>query len=136
MSYVSDCVDFILNELENFEGEEVHACDLGYTLTEDANNTGSITCNSYQAREIVTAWGADDRGALERYTEDIGFSMADISYEDEPEKYHVIGIINGVDSLLSSCDYISDRWNEKIELTREAIDTIKYEVENNASIHF
>lgn len=137
MSYTSDCVDFILDALDEFGGSVVYACELGFKLTEDANINGSITFNTYQAREIVKSWDRSDRKSLENYlVNELGFDLESINHEDEPEKYHVLGIINGVDSLLSSCDYISDRWNDKIELTSDVIDIIKEQVENQAYIRF
>ena len=48
---------------------------------------------------------------------------------DNVEAFTVRMVIEGVRTILSRCQFIDNKWNDKFELTEDVIATIKEEVE-------
>jgi len=46
----------------------------------------------------------------------------------EPEKAHVILLLEASQSILSKCDFIDRNWNEQFELTETALEEITEQV--------
>lgn len=126
-SYEEYCKDFIKNELYNHEGSAYYVCDLGNTLTEYINMDRSATYSRYKAEEYITYWWNDAGDVLQYYYENTGICVNPF---DEPEKFHVLMIIEGVNSLLSQCEIIDKNWDEEITLTEENINTIIDEIKD------
>ena len=126
-SYEEYCKDFIKNELYNREGSAYYVCDLGNTLTEYINMDRSATYSRYKAEEYIKYWWNDAGDVLQYYYENTGVCVNPF---DEPEKFHVLMIIEGVNSLLSQCEIIDKNWDGEITLTEENINTIIDEIKD------
>lgn len=126
--YNDYCRDFINENLENFEGQTVHACDLGIELTQEININGSATYSTYLAKEYLKHWW-DDAADYFQYEKD-NFGENSHNPFENPEAYHVCMIIEGVRSILSQCPFINKKWNEQFELTPKRIKKILKEVKN------
>lgn len=126
-SYEEYCKDFIKNELYNHEGSAYYVCDLGNTLTEYINMDRSATYSCYKAEEYIKYWWDDAGDILQYYYENTGICVNPF---DEPEKFHVLMITEGVNSLLSQCEIIDKNWDGEITLTEENINTIIDEIKD------
>jgi len=115
----------IISNLSEYAGNSYYGCDLAYTLFEGDNANGSVFCNTYKTKEYIKA-NFDLFGEfLEHYNDEFGEYLNPFS---QPERVHVIFLLEGVQSILSKCEFISDNWNAKIELTAENIETITNQV--------
>lgn len=121
-SYTDYCKDFIIDNLPNYEDDEVYACDLGYKLTESINVDGSATYSTYEAMEYIKAWFDEAGGVYQYQKENYGECLHNPF--DEPEAFHVCMIIEGVNALLSQCETVDGNWNNEIMLTLENIHAI------------
>ena len=126
-NFVRFCKNKINEELDNYAGTTVYACDLGITLTEDINANGSFTYSRELAKEYLKEWW-DDASDYWNY-EKWNFGENYHNPFDDPEGYTVCMVIEGVRTILSKCQFIDDNWDEEIELTDENIATIKEQVE-------
>lgn len=136
LSYVDYCKELIRDEIENFEGDTFYACDLASELTMDGNMNGTFTFSAYEARQILKSWWDDLHGVNRRIYDELGYDHDDVDVFDTPEKYHVFAVIEGVDSIMSALDIIQENWNEKIELTRDVIDTILDQLDGVREVSF
>lgn len=126
MGFVEYCKNYILETLEEYEGQDVYACDLGYTLTERMNADGSFTYSTALAIDYLREWWyeASDYWEYEKFN----FGENHHNPFDNPEAYIVCMVIEGVNTLLGRCDYIDKHWNDQITLTKQTINTIKKQV--------
>lgn len=128
------CRDVILEELDNYEGQTVYGCDLGYTLTEAMNCDGTCTYSTWKAKEYLKEWWdeAADYFEYEKFT----FGKNLHNPFENPEEYMVCMVIEGVAFILSRCATIDRLWNEEFELTPELIKTIKAEAKGVEEVEF
>ena len=126
-TYDEYCKNFIKKELYEREGCTYYTCDLGIYLTEWINRDRSATYSSYKAKEYIKYWWDDAGDVLQYY---YGNTRVCVNPFDEPEKFHVLMITEGVDALLSQCEIINKNWNGKITLTEENINMIIDEIED------
>ena len=119
--FISDLKATIIDKLNDYAGGSYYACDLAYTLFEGENATGSILCNTYQTKEFIKE-NFDLFGCLVEYVK----SSMDMTLNpfSEPEKTHVILVLEASQSVLAKLDFIAKNWNDKIELTPKNIKTI------------
>jgi len=122
LSYSDYCKQFILDHLNDFEGQRVYACDLGSELTQGINVDGSATYSTYEAKEYLREWW-DEAGEYWQYEKD-NFGANLHNPFDEPEAYMVCMIIEGVRSILSQIELIDEKWNDEITLSKKNIKTI------------
>lgn len=123
-------IEEIKEHLYNYEGSEVYACDLAYTIFEGENIDGSYTYSTFDAKE----W-------IKRYWEDIGEVVEEIKFQlgsecipnvfEEPEKFQVVIVLEGASYILSQCEYIDKHWNDKITLTKTNIKKIISQLKND-----
>lgn len=125
--FIPFCKEKILYELENYEGQTVYACDLGYKLTEDINANGSFTYSRELAKDYLKEWWDEASDYWE--FEQLQFGEHIHNPFDNPEAYIVCMVIEGVNGLLSKCPLIEDNWNDEIELTDDVVSTLKQQVE-------
>lgn len=116
------CRDFIKDELPVHEGRNVYACDLGCYLTESINCDGTATYSTAEAKDYIREWW-DEAGEYWDY-EKFNFGEHYHNPFDEPEAFMVCMIIEGVNSILSQCDFIDDHWDDEIVLNKKNIKTI------------
>jgi hypothetical protein len=120
-TFVNDLKATIINKLNDYSGNSYYACDLAYTLFEGENANGSVLCNTYQTKEFIKA-NFDLFGDLVNHVQ----SCMDMQLNpfNEPEKAHVILLLESCSAVLSRLPFIDDNWNEQIELNAENIATI------------
>ena len=115
----------IIDHLNDYKNTTVYGCDLTYTLYESENITGSVLCNTYATKEFIKE-NFDLFDDLVQYVE----NNIDIVLNPftEPEKAHVILMIEASQNLLSNLDFILNNWNDKFKLTDEVIKEITYQL--------
>jgi hypothetical protein len=128
LSYSDYCKEFIKNRLQDLEGLSYYACDFASELTMGINVDGTATYSTYKAKEYLREWW-DDCADYFQYEKD-NFGQNLHNPFEAPEVFHVCMIIEGVSSLLSQCTVIDQNWDDKIEITKEVIDSISEEIEN------
>jgi len=115
----------IIERLNDYKGGTYCGCDLAYKLFEGENTNGSVFCNTYKTVEFIKA-NFELFGELVEYYQD-NFSET-LNPFTEPEKAHVILLLEASQSILSKCDFIERNWNEQFELTETAIEEITEQV--------
>lgn len=120
------CKDFILDNIEDYEGIDVYGADLGIYLTDGINADGTFTYSTEKAKKYLQDWWADAAEYSEY--EEMNFGQRSNPFENV-ETFIVRMVIEGVSTILSRCKFVYDKWNDKFELTSEIISTIKEEVE-------
>lgn len=122
-------IEKIIDKLYNYEGETIYSCDLAYTLFESENMDGTMTYNSYEAKEWIKN-NFDDIGEVwEELKFQFGEDFAkDLNIFDEPEKFMVIVVLESASYLLSQCKTIDDNWNNEIKLNKTNIKKIEKEL--------
>lgn len=115
------CREFIENNLSEYDGQNVYACDLGFTLCEGINANGTATFSRQLAKDYICEWW-EDAADFSDY-EEMNFGKRSNPFENT-EAFMVRMIIEGVNSILSQCDFINDNWNDEIELTEDVISEI------------
>ena len=120
------CKNFILDEIDEFEGRDVYGADFGLELTEGMNCDGTFTYSSEKAKRYLSKWFCE-AGEYSEY-EKMNFGERSNPF-DNVERFLTGMVTEGVRTILSRCEFIDDKWNDKFELTAEIISTIKEEVE-------
>jgi hypothetical protein len=120
-NFISDLKAIIIDRLNDYAGGVYYGCDLAHTLFEGENANGSVLCNTYQTKEFIKA-NFDLFGYLVEYVK----SSMDMTLNpfSEPEKSHVILLLEASQSVIAKLDFIDKNWNDKIELTPKNIKTI------------
>ena len=126
-TFVSEFKTTIKDKLQDYAGGTHYACDLAYTLFEGENANGSVLCNTYQTKEFIKA-NFDLFGDLVKYCED-NMDMV-LNPMLEPEKAHVILLLESAQTILSKLPFIDENWNEQIELTDEVIQTLTEQLDD------
>jgi len=123
--FLTDLKKDIINKLNDYSGGIYYACDLAYTLFEGENANCSVFCNTYKTKEFIKA-NFDIFGDLVEYCKDnLDMTLNPFS---EPEKAHVILLLESSQSLLSQLPTIDKNWNDKIELTPKMIKKLTKEI--------
>lgn len=124
------CKDFILDNIEDYEGSYVYGADLGIYLTEGINADGTFTYSTEKAKKYLQDWW-EDAAEYSEY-EEMNFGQRSNPFENV-EAFIVRMVIEGVRTILSLCKFVDDKWNDKFELTEDVIATIKEEVEEQTN---
>lgn len=134
-TYLDYCKNFIIDNIENLEGQQIYACDLGFELTSAINANGTATYSTYKAEEYLKEWW-DEAADYWEYEED-NFDEHRLNPFSDPEAYQVCMIIEGVRSLLGQIPVLGEKWDECIEITPDLIKEVIKEMENpNLEISF
>ena len=121
------CKNYILDHIDNYEGQAHYGCDFAYTLTEAPNANGTLTYSTHDAIEYLREWWYEC-GEYWDYEKD-NFGENIHNPFDNPEAYMVCMVIEGVNAILANEPHIEESWNDEIELTEEVIEDIKKYVE-------
>ena len=124
------CKDYILENIEEYEGNDVYACDFGITMTEGMCCDGTFTYSTAEAHRYLNEWFLEAGEFLEY--EKMNFGERSNPF-DNVEAFTVRMVSEGVRTILSRCQFIDDMWNKKFELTPEIIATIKEQVEEQTN---
>jgi len=122
-NFVKYCKNYILDHIDEYEGQSHYGCDFAYTLTEAPNVDGSLTYSTYKAKEYLREWW-DECGEYWDYEKD-NFGEHTHNPFDEPEAYMVCMVIEGCSAILSQVPCIGKNWNEEIIINTEVITEIK-----------
>ena len=124
-------VKLLEEELENYEGENITACELAWTLTQGYNVDGTITYNTQKSIDLIHDywWEIDDI-----YSEYIGqLGQCEINIFERPEAFLTLMFIENANNLMAQCEIIESNWNENIELNRKNIEMIKKQLESGVN---
>lgn len=127
LSFVEYCKAYIIENIDDYEGTEVYACDFTTSITDGPNIDGTLTYSTNEAIEYLREWWYE-AGEYWQYEKD-NFGENQHNPFENPEAYMVCMVIEGCASILSRCPDLEDNWNDKIELTAEIIHNIKEFVE-------
>lgn len=119
--FITDLKQDIKDRLNDYRDGSYYGCDLAFTLFEGENANGSVFCNTYKTKQFIVA-NFDLFGYLVEYCKD-NMDMT-INPFSEPEKCHVILLLEASQAVLSRLPFIDKNWNNEIELTPKNIKTI------------
>lgn len=120
-TYKNACIQHIIDTLPDWKGQEVEASELGYLLTEGENANGSWYCSTYKAQQDLQAWFDDVAEFIEEYTSEFGEKPHHDAFT-QPELFHCLMMIHGVEKIVNELDVVSDNWNQTITIDQELID--------------
>lgn len=125
--FIPFCKEFIKEHLDGYEGQTLYACDLGCTLAEGINADCSFTYSRELAKDYLKEWWdyADEYWDYEENN----YGEHPYSPFGNTEAYTVCMVVEGINGLLSKCQFIDDNWNDEIELTEDNICRIKDELD-------
>ena len=112
----------MIEHLQEMEGQVVYGCDLAFKLFENENVTGSYTCNAYKSRQWIKEYW-DELGEV---VEDYEFNYGELPTNPfkNSEVFQMQIILHMASSLITESNYISENWDNNIELTADVIKTI------------
>ena len=120
-TFYTDLRNTIIDRLNDYKNTNVYGCDLAYTLFEIENADGSVLCNTYLTKEFIKNHFDLFADFSEYYKDNFGESLDIFA---EPEKAHVILLLEAAQMVLSNLDTIDEFWNDSKELTEELINAI------------
>ena len=123
--FTTELKETIIDRLNDYKNTTVYGCDLAYTLFESENVNGTVLFSTYLTKEFIKE-NFDLFGDLVEYTNN-NLDM-ELNPFIEPEKAHVILILEASQNLLSKLDFINDYWDEKIELNSEVIEVLTQQI--------
>lgn len=121
-SFLDYCKNYIIDHIKDWKEETKYACDLGNYLTEGPNIDGTLTYSTYMAKEYIREWWYEAGEYWEYEKNNFGENLHNPF--DNPGAYMVCMVIEGVNAILSRCQYIEDNWNEEITLDEDTIKMI------------
>ena len=125
--FVEYCKNYILENIDSFEGNSYYGCDFSHILTDGANCDGSLTYSTSAAIDYIREWWGEAAAYWDYEKDNFGENMHNPF--DNPEAYMVCMVIEGVSSILSDAPFIKEGWNDEVEFTAEVIQAIKEYVE-------
>ena len=124
-TFTAELIETIISRLNDYKCTTHYMCDLSSILFESENANGSVFCNTYKTKEFIKE-NFDLFGYLVEYVQDnIGMTLNPFS---EPEKAHVILLIEASQSILSKLPTIEEFWNDEKELTPKLIKQLTKEL--------
>ena len=124
-TFYTDLKNTIIERLNDYKCVEVYGSELAYTLFEGENANGSVICNTYKTKEFIKNNFDLFADFSEHYKNNFGESLDIFA---EPEKAHVILLLEASKIVLSNLDTINEFWNDSKELTEELINAIVEEL--------
>lgn len=124
---------YLIDKLNDYSGCSSYGCDLAYLLTEGENANGSVYCSTYETKKLIEANFDLFWDFVEYYNDNFDDKLNPFR---EPEKCHVIFLVESVSLILQKCSFINNHWNDKIELTKQNIKKIIKDVEKFEEIEF
>ena len=124
-TFYTDLRNTIIDRLNDYKNTDVYGSELAYTLFEGENANGSVLCNTYETKEFIKNHFDLFAEFSEYYKDNFGESLDIFA---EPEKAHVILLLEASQMVLSNLDTVNEFWNESKELTEELINSIVEEL--------
>lgn len=122
-SFIEYCKNYIIDHIEDYEGQSHYACDWGSILTDCANCDGTLTYSTEDAKEYLKEWWYDCGQYFEYEKSNFGSAISN-PFEN-PEAYMVRMVCEGVNAIFTKCPTINEMWNDNVEMTEELINEIK-----------
>ena len=126
-TFITDLKNTISDRLNDYEGTNIYMSELSYTLFQCENTSGSVLCNTYKTKEFIKA-NFDLFGDLVTHVKD-NMDML-LNPFAEPEKAHVILMLEASSQILSKLKTVDKNWNEELELTPKLIEKLKKELDS------
>ena len=123
--FTAELIETIISRLNEYEGTKNYMCDLSSVLFESENTNGSVLYNTYLTKEFIKE-NFDLFGYLVEYVQD-NMNMV-LNPFSEPEKAHVILLLEASQSILSKLPTIDKFWNDEKELTPKLIKQLTKEL--------
>ena len=120
-NFYTDLRNTIIERLNDYKGSDVYGYALAYTLFEGENANGSVLCNTYLTKEFIKNNFDLFADFSEHYKDNFGDNLNIFA---EPERAHVILLLEAAQMVLSNLDTINEFWNDSKELTEELINAI------------
>ena len=124
-TFTAELIETIISRLNDYKGTTNYMCDLSSILFEGENADGSVLYNTYKTKEFIKE-NFDLFGDLVKYVKD-NMNMV-LNPFSEPEKAHVILLLEASQSILSKLPIIDNFWNDKKELTPKLIKRLTKEL--------
>ncbi len=124
-TFTSELIETIISRLNDYKGTTNYMCDLSSILFEGENINGSVLYNTYQTKEFIKE-NFNLFGDLVEYVKD-NMNMV-LNPFSEPEKAHVILLLEASQSILSKLHTIDKFWNDEKELTPKLIKQLTKEL--------
>ena len=126
--FIEYCKNYINDNIEAYEGEEVYPCDLADILMSGPYYDGTLTNSRSQAKDYLIEWW-DDCGDFMGCNL-LRFGEFRINPFENPDSFMVSMVSEGIEGILYKVPFINEHWDEeKITLTSEIIQAIKDGVE-------
>jgi hypothetical protein len=130
-SFITYCKQYIYDHIDEYRGQMVYPCDLGFTLTEGPNCDGTLTYSTEEAKEYLKEWWDEASDYFQYEKENFGTTRNPF---ENPEAYMVCMVIEGVRALIDYAFMVLDIDNdEMVELTGDLIEQITEKVNENDS---
>lgn len=128
--FITYCKQYIYDHIDDYRGQKVYPCDLGFTLTEGPNCNGTLTFSTAEAKDYLREWW-DEASDYYEYERD-NFGTGGHNPFENPEGYMVCMVIEGVRALIDQAFMVLDiDYNEMVELTGDLIEQITEKVNEN-----
>ena len=124
-TFTAELIETIISRLNEYKGTTNYMCDLSSILFESENANGSVLYNTYKTKEFIKE-NFDLFGDLVEYVKD-NMNMV-LNPFQEPEKAHVILLLEASQSILSKLPTIDKFWNDEKELTPKLIKQLTKEL--------
>lgn len=129
-TFIDYCKQYIYDHIDDYRGQKVYPCDLGFTLTEGPNMDGTLTFSTAEAKDYLREWW-DEANDYYKYERD-NFGIRGHNPFENPEAYMVCMVIEGVRALIDQAFMVLDiDYNEMVELTGDIIEKICEKVNEN-----
>lgn len=133
MTLYEEVKQYLIDEIEGYEGQMVYGADLASLLTEGPNMNGTVEFSTYATIEkIKENW--DEYGSVYEYIKDNWGEG--INVFEEPEKLDVITYYVIAGEILGKVPLIEEHWNDEFELTEEVIQQITQELKEDEEDYF
>ena len=127
--FIDFCKNWIAEHLDDYEGQQVYLCDLGYEITNGPNMDGTLTYDRALAIDYLKEWWWEATDYFEYEKLNFGNHVNPFG---NPEAYMVCMVIEGVNTLIGTAvAELGMDWNEHVVLTPSLIDRIRESVKNN-----
>lgn len=124
-NFTTQLKETIIERLNDYAYTKIYPCDLAYSLFESENINGSVLCNTYATKEFIKE-NFDLIGDLVEYVD----NNLDMKLNPflEPEKAHVILLLESSQNLLSRLKFLHPNYYEEIELNSEVIEVLTKQI--------
>lgn len=123
--FIADLKASIIDRLSDYQDTSEYGCDLAFKLFEGENANGTVLFSTAQTQDFVKE-NFELFGDLVNH---VSFTM-DMHLNPflEPEKAHVILLLEAAQSVLSKLPTIDANWNNSIKLTAPIIKKLTKEI--------